>query len=241
VAGPGWLNDGFAAVMLAVAVYSAGRLVAARAWSRSIHVDIDVAHILMGVAMAGMLDAGLNPIGSGVWEVVFSVLGLWFLWRCYQFLVDPGTGFGYDEHVHRLSRRLIHLVMSSSMLYMYLAAAPVAAGSGGAMAMGATGSTSRFVGLPLLFLVSLIASGIWELEGIDRFRPTGAPREPVAAQAGSRRSVGRLDGATELGAGHHRAEPDVARPANPWLAPRLEGASHIAMCITMAYALVLML
>jgi Domain of unknown function (DUF5134) len=239
VAGPDWLNDGFAAVMLVVALYSAGRLVAARAWSRPIHVDIDVAHVLMGVAMAGMLDGRINPIGSGVWEVVFSLLGLWFLWRCYQFLVDPGTGFGYEEHVHRLSRRLIHLVMSSSMLYMYLAAAPVAAGSDGAMAMRATGSTSRFVGLPLVFLISLLASGIWELDGIERFRPTRAAQEPVAAYAGSHRPVGEFGGVPEVAPGNGQAEPG-ARP-NPWLAPRLEGASHIAMCITMAYALVLML
>jgi hypothetical protein len=240
VAGPSWLNDFFAAVMLVVALYSAGRLIAARAWSRPIHVDIDVAHILMGVAMAGMFAASLNPIGSGVWEVVFSLLGLWFLWRCYQFLVDPRTGFGYEEHVHRLSRRLIHLVMSSSMLYMYLAAAPVVAGSGGAMAMGATGSTSRFVGLPLLFLISLLASGIWELDGIERFRPSEAPREPVAAHAAGHRSVRELDGAPAVGAGPGQPGP-AAAPLNPWLAPRLEGASHIAMCITMAYALVLML
>jgi hypothetical protein len=240
VPGPGWLNDSFAMVMLAVALYSAGRLVAARAWSRPIHVDIDVAHVLMGVAMAGMLDGRINPIGSGVWEVVFSLVGLWFLWRCYQFLADPGTGFGYEEHVHRLSRRVIHLVMSSSMLYMYLAAAPVAAGSDGAMAMRATGSTSRLVGLPLLFLISLLASGIWELDGIDRFRPTRASREPVAAYAGRHRAVDGLDGAPDVEAGNDHLEPG-ARPMNPWLAPRLEGASHIAMCITMAYALVLML
>jgi Domain of unknown function (DUF5134) len=233
------LNDFFAAVMLAVALYSAGRLVAARAWSRPIHVDIDVAHILMGVAMAGMFAARLNPIGSGVWEVVFSLLGLWFLWRCYQFLVDPQTGFGYDEHVHRLSRRLIHLVMSSSMLYMYLAAAPVAAGSGGVMAMGATGSTARFVGLPLVFLISLLASGIWELDGIERFRPSEAPREAVAVHIGSHRSAPGRDGAPVGGNGRDQAA--AAGPGNPWLAPRLEGASHIAMCITMAYALVLML
>ena len=52
---PAWLNDLFAAVMVVVAVYSAGRLVAARMWSRPTHVDVDAAHVLMGAAMAGML------------------------------------------------------------------------------------------------------------------------------------------------------------------------------------------
>ncbi len=89
---PGWLNDIFAAVMIAVAAYSAGRLVAARRWSRPTHRDVEVSHILMGTAMAGMLVSDLNPLPVGVWEVVFSVLAAWFVWRCYQFVRDPSTG-----------------------------------------------------------------------------------------------------------------------------------------------------
>ena len=102
---PVWLNDFFAAVMLAVALYSAGRLVVARVWSRPTHRDVDVAHVLMGTAMAGMLVSDLNPIPNGLWEVVFSSLAAWFVWRCYQFVRDPSTGIEYHQHVHRLSRR----------------------------------------------------------------------------------------------------------------------------------------
>ena len=240
------MNDGFAAVMLVVALYSAGRLVAARAWSRPIHVDIDVAHVLMGVAMAGMLDPGLNPIGSGVWEVVFSLLGLWFLWRCYQFLADPGTGFGYDEHVHRLSRRVIHLVMSSSMLYMYLAAA---ATTGSGMSMTApTGAGANFVGLPLLFVATLFASAVWQLDGLSRYAPsrrnlvgtaattdTGISTGPRGSWEHSGKSQGETSQCQEPGS------PEPGSCPQPSLAPRLEMGCHIAMCITMGYMLILVL
>src|SRR5580692_9762059 len=164
--------------MLAVAAYSTGRLVAAHRWSRPTHRDVEAAHILMGTAMAGMLVSDLNPLPVGVWEGVFSTLAGWFIWRCYQFVRDPSTGLGYDQNVHRLSRRLIHLVMSLAMLYMYLAAAPGAAGSGGSMAMGAaSGATTDFVLLPLVFLVALFASAIWELDRLGHWSGPHPARE----------------------------------------------------------------
>jgi hypothetical protein len=234
---PGWLNDIFAGVMVAVAVYSAGRLVTAHAWSRPTHEDVDVAHILMGTAMAGMLVSDLNPIPSGLWELVFSVLAAWFVWRCYQFVKDPTTGLAYDKHVHRLSRRLIHLVMSLAMLYMYLAAVPTEVGSGGSMAMGAaTGATTNFVLLPLVFIASLFASAIWELDRIAQWSTSriaqGQTTQVFASVGGSSVTASENSGATDEG-----MENTSAR----WIAPRIEGACHIAMCVTMGYMLVLML
>ena len=234
---PGWLNDIFAAVMVAVALYSAGRLVAARAWSRPTHRDVDVAHVLMGTAMAGMLVSDLNPIPSGVWEVAFSSLAAWFVWRCYQFVKDPTTGIGYHQHVHRLSRRLIHLVMSLAMLYMYLAAVPAAVESGGSMAMGAaTGATTHFVLLPLVFIVSLFASAIWELDRLGRMSPA------YAAQVQAAPAFASLGGGTLTDSENSEAALEgVDEEGPPWLAPRLEGVAHIVMCVTMGYMLVLML
>ncbi len=234
---PGWLNDIFAGVMVAIALYSAGRLVAARAWSRPTHRDVDVAHVLMGTAMAGMLVSDLNPIPIGVWEVTFSSLAAWFVWRCYQFVKDPTTGIGYQQHVHRLSRRLIHLVMSLAMLYMYLAAVPAAVGSGGSMAMGAaSGATTHFVVLPLVFIVSLFGSAIWELDRLGHMSRAYATRvqaAPVFASLGGGTPTGPDDSEAAL------ESPDKEGP--PWLAPRLEGMAHIVMCVTMGYMLVLML
>jgi len=238
VSNPQWLNDIFAAVMAAAALYSAGRLVAARIWSRPIHRDVDVAHVLMGTAMAGMLVSDLNPFPTGVWEVVFSLLATWFIWRCYQFLRGPNPSIGYHQHVHhRLSRRLIHLVMSLAMLYMYLAAAPAAVASGGSMAMGAaTGATANFVLLPLLFIAALFVSGIWEVDRIGHLSLANATRDHAAPAFAS------MSGLPRTTAGNVAASDlRVTQEGPPWIAPRLEGTAHIAMCVTMGYMLVLML
>jgi len=237
VTNPGWLNDIFAAVMLVVAIYSAGRLVAGRAWSRPTHRDVDVAHVLMGTAMSGMLVSDLNPVPNGAWEVVFSLLAVWFVWRCYQFVADPSTGIGYDQHVHRLSRRLIHLVMSLAMLYMFLAASPSAVGSGGSMAMGAaTGPATNFVLIPLAFIVALFASAIWELDRIGRLSPSRATQgqaTPAFSSFGG--------GSPVVSDNSNVADQAMDTARAPWLAPRFEASSHIIMCVTMGYMLVLML
>ena len=66
---PSWILDIFAAVMLVVAAVSAARLVAAsprRHRTRPASLaDIDVAHLLMAIAMAGMLVPGLRTQISG--------------------------------------------------------------------------------------------------------------------------------------------------------------------------------
>jgi uncharacterized membrane protein (DUF485 family) len=246
VTDPTWLNELFAGLMLLVAAYSAGRLLAARAWARPIHRDVDVAHLLMGTAMAGMLVSDLNPLPSGVWELVFSVLAAWFVWRCYQFVVNPGAESYYHEHVHRLSRRMIHLVMSLAMLYMYLAAIPSKAASSGSMAMGAaTGTTADFALLPAAFVLALLVSAIWQLDAIGRFRPSTSrlTREPVLEEVGVSTSGLVPDGALTEGGpieSIQATEVDGSVGHPPWLAPRLEAVSHIVMCFTMAYMLVLM-
>ncbi len=83
--GPSWLADGFAGLMLLTAGYCAGRLVAARVQRRPAERDVDLVHVLMGVAMAGMLvpRIGLRPAGlrTGIWAVVFAAAAGWFAWR----------------------------------------------------------------------------------------------------------------------------------------------------------------
>ena len=75
---PSWILDIFAALMLVVAAVSAGRLVVAQPWrqgaQRAALADIDVAHLLMAIAMAGMLTASLQTLPNGAWEVIFAVL-----------------------------------------------------------------------------------------------------------------------------------------------------------------------
>lgn len=226
---PQWLDDLFAGVMVAVAVYSAGRLVAARVWSRPTHQDVDAAHVLMGASMSGQLVSELDVVPSGMWELVFTFLSAWFAWKCYEFVRHPGTDTAVDDHVHRLSRRLVHLIMAMAMLYMYLAAVPGRIGTG--MAMGTpTGTTADFALLPMVFVLALLASAIWQVDGIGRFAPSGGTTRAVtvSVETGGPPSP-EADPGTDPGA------------AQRWLAPRLEEAAHVVMALTMAYMLVLML
>jgi hypothetical protein len=231
--GPLWLADFFATAMIVVAVYSAAHLTVARYWSRRTHVDVDLMHIAMGVAMAGMLVSSLNPIPSGVWEVVFAALGAWFVGRCYSFIAKRGVTGRDQDHIHHLSHYTTHLVMSMAMLYMYLAAvSPAAAAKDASMAITMampTGINADFVGLPLFFLLVLLASGVWELDGVQRFaeaRSMQAALVPALVGTGPS-AVGSLADANDKQAG--------------WLTPGLESGAHIAMCITMSYMLILML
>ena len=72
MAGPSWLPGGFAAVMITVAAYSAGRLAVSRLRGRITEPDADGLHVVMGVAMAGMLVPRLNVLPAGVWAGVFA-------------------------------------------------------------------------------------------------------------------------------------------------------------------------
>ena len=79
---PDWILDIFAAIMLVVAAVSAARLVAARPWQHgAVVTDTDISHLLMGIAMAGMLASGLTTLPNDAWVAVFAVLTVWFAYR----------------------------------------------------------------------------------------------------------------------------------------------------------------
>ncbi len=221
---PAGLAYGLAVLMVAVSLYCIAWLVVATRQSRHNHVDVNVSHVAMGLGMAGMLVPRLNLLPDGVWESVFVAIAAWFSWQGVRFVT--GKLSVRDGSVsHGLSHYLIHLVMALAMLYMYLAAVPGRVGAGGAMAMtGPTGAGANFVGLPLLFVVILCASAVWQVDALSRSTPSR--RTLVAA------------GVASEGGGDGTAPPGLETTA---LAPRLEMGCHIAMCITMGYMLVLML
>lgn len=247
MSGPSGVADIFAAVMLLVAAYSAARLAASRLWARPVHLEVDVSHLLMGVAMAGMFVAALNPIPTVVWEVVFSFEMAWFVWRIAASLAGHERHHMSEEHRHHVSHYPTHVVMASAMLYMYLAPMPA---TGRAMAMaGATGARADFLGLPLLFLFILTLSGIWELDRADRIwraravraeLPTVAERTPSLVLAGSPSATSLVAGSTFFDAEKSEAQREIGERKG-MIAPGSMAASHVAMCIAMTYMLVLML
>lgn len=240
---PSWLIDFLAALMLAVAAYFAGRLIAARTWHRKIHVEVNVAELVMGVAMAGMLLPALNALPDGLWEAIFTGFALWFVYRNVRFVSRHGfVGGNMIVRYHRLHYPL-HIVMSFSMLYMYMAGSPIATVHGQMSMAAPTGSAANFVALPLLFAVLLLGFSVWQLDGINRLQP--APLvvdslDPYLVTTASLESNSK-----------HSTNPD-STPAiqtdllerwqvERWLAPRLETGCLIAMSITMAFLLILML
>ena len=114
---PSWILDIFAAIMLVVAAVSAARLVAARPWQRGARraalADIDVAHLLMAIAMAGMLASGLRTLPDGAWEVVFAVMTAWFAYRVIRDAQVSGVralaGGHCAPHLHPRRGHAVHV------------------------------------------------------------------------------------------------------------------------------------
>ena len=80
MAGPSWLAWAFASVVIIVAGYCLTRLVASWRQHRPSDHRVDAIHVLMGVAMAGMLVPRLAVFWVGGWEVVFGMGAAWFGW-----------------------------------------------------------------------------------------------------------------------------------------------------------------
>jgi hypothetical protein len=239
--GPAWLTDIFAAVMITVAAYCASRLVIARWWRRPTDVDSDGAHVVMGVAMAGMLVAGLRFGSVGVWEAVFVVAAAWFAWRFIQ------VRRGAPPSQWRCPQPGPHLVECGAMLYMYLAIPAVAvaakSATGGMGGMPATGTRFSFLALVLaLFMFGYVV----------RVGDRLSARAPALAGAVPAGAVPVASGPQESGALMTATGPEPAEPASPggcgvaghghpYLAPRCAAMCKLAMGITMGYMLILML
>jgi hypothetical protein len=165
---PGWILDVFAALMLVVAAVSAARLVAARPWQPgAIITDTDISHLLMGIAMAGMLASSLTTLPNGAWVVVFAVLTVWFGYRVVRDYRASGARALAVGHCAP------HLVHSAAMLYMFLAiTGPVASGGAGMSGMnGMTGmSTLSYPTLAFLFALILAGYTIWDLDQLSSLR-----------------------------------------------------------------------
>jgi Domain of unknown function (DUF5134) len=176
---PAWILGVFAAVMLVVAAVSAARLVAARPWRRgAVVTDTDISHLLMGVAMAGMLAPGLGTLSSGAWAAVFGVLAVWFGYRVARDYRASGARALAAGHCAP------HLMHSAAMVYMFLAISAPAAGGSGMSGLGGTSATSTLQVPTLAFVFALILSGyaILDLDQLSSLR-----RGLLAATAGTAR------------------------------------------------------
>ena len=213
MAAPTWLTAVFAALMLTVAAYCTGRLAAARRWRRPTEVDTDAGHVLMGLAMAGMLVARLRILPATAWEAIFAAGAVWFAWRLLQSRRSSATSW-------RCLHPAPHLIECAAMLYMFGVLPAPLPGRGAAVGMaGMTppAAESRFSFLALIMALFMVGYVVRVADGLTLHAPALA-----VSSAGQRTP-----------ASHGGYHPD--------LAPRCAALCKIAMGITMGYMLILML
>ncbi len=180
MAGPSWLADAFAAIMIVTAVYSAGRLAVSRRRGLTTEADADGLHALMGTAMAGMLVPRLALLPASVWAVVFGVAGSWFAACAIRAQgVRPARSA-------RCRFPVPHMIECIAMLYMLLATRGAQSAAGAAMP-GMGTSPASLGGSPALAVVLamfMIGYVMWttdRLAALARARTAPAGDGPVLA------------------------------------------------------------
>jgi len=259
---PSWILGIFAAIMLVVAAVSAARLVAARPWQHGARpaalADIDVAHLLMAIAMAGMLASGLQTLPGGAWEVIFAAMTAWFAYRVARDARVSGVRALAGGHCAP------HLIHAGAMLYMFVAvSAPMTHGSGGMGGGGMSGmGTLSLPFLAFCFALALVGYSIWDLDQLSGPGTSGhyslaiarvASAGPVLAGVGTTAGLGAaaMSGpVSTLVAAEPVAGPAQAAQVTPAsgaadgtgvLAPWAATSCRIAMGVTMAFMLVIMI
>jgi hypothetical protein len=216
---PSWLYYLFATVMLAVAAYGVGLLVFSVTGRHHSGRDVDIAHIFMGISMAGMFVTKWAFGPSAIWEIIFAALMSWFAVRSIKSIRHFGL---HKPH------ELIHATMSFAMLLMYRYPLGSMAGVSG---MAMSSSASRLdPGVGFALTLSFLASAIFTLaspvKGASHHGTHAFAYASASAEGGRGSEHSSRQGASTL-------ETAVT---TPWL----EDLSHVAMCIAMGFMLILM-
>lgn len=225
---PSWLYYLFALAMLLVAAYNLSLLFLSIRPADPAGRDVDVAHVFMGVAMAGMFVSGWAFGPTWFWLASFFVLMVWFITRTALSLQRFGLHVPHEG---------IHALMAFAMMLMYWFPAGAAH-----EAMGMAMSSSRATldpGLGLLVTFLLLGSAIFTLasphKGASHHGTHRVQARPIV-------SAGASDGDGALGAVRTvAAEVRPSGRAAVLQTPQLEDISHVVMCIGMGFMLVLML
>ena len=183
MAGPSWLAWTFAGVTIIVSAYCLTRLAASWRQHRPTDHRVDGIHVLMGIAMAGMLVPRLRVFWTGGWEVVFAAGVAWFGWLAIrEFRGRPTTGGRPGHHLQ-------HVLACGAMLYMYLAVAAVAKAAAGGSAMGGMAAGgAHFRTLALVLALALFGCVVWTADRLSSLAPVAAlaaRSAPVPVLAGA--------------------------------------------------------
>jgi hypothetical protein len=164
-----WLRWAGTAAFLAVAGYCVARLVVAArtpASYRGCHRAVDIAHVLMALAMAAMISPVGGPLPMPAWQTVFLLMSGWFVgawWRARG--TDPWRGGWHGNDLH-------HALAALAMLYM-LTAMPH--GDGHHMAPWLSGGFGDGMALPAVGWVLVVYFLASAVVLATRWRPAGGP------------------------------------------------------------------
>jgi len=223
---PSWLYYLFGVAMLAVAAYGACLLVVSLRLNDPIGRDVDIAHLFMGTAMAGMFVAHWAFWPDGFWELAFFLLMTWFLYRSVMSIQQFGLHVPHEA---------IHAAMSFAMLMMYWF--PMSSSPTG-MAMSSSSHAMLDPGIGLLLAFLFCGSAIFTLaspiKGVSHHGTHVLARRRALARVAASGGDGVDE---EIEPFRHAAAGPIAAIA----APELEDLSHVVMCVGMAFMLVLML
>ena len=241
MAGPSWLTDVFAAVMILTACYSASRLVVSRRRGLATEADADGLHTVMGAAMAGMLVPSLNLLPATTWIVVFGAGAAWF-----------GACAARSPSQARFSWQcrypVPHLIECIAMLYMLLAVRGARQGTGMAMpGMGTSpGTSAAFPALAVVLVLFMLGYVMWatdQLASLARAKitttiPARIPEQRALAAVPSGGRAASTAGTADTP--HTAAAQQQDSASRTLLTPKLAALGKIAMGITMGYMLILM-
>ena len=177
MSGPAWLAAGFAVLMIVIAVYCACRLAVARLRGRDTELDTDGLHVLMGVAMAGMLEPQLTPVPGTAWRAVFAAAAAWFAWQA----IRPGGRAGRVRCAHPAP----HAVECAAMVYMLVPVASWPAGHGPGMAMPGMDqvATAGNPALTLVLALFMLGYVLWATDRLARLSVASAAAPALGAAA----------------------------------------------------------
>jgi hypothetical protein len=216
---PSFLYYFLAVVMLAISGYSLLLVANTGRRFQTLGLDVEISHIAMGLAMAGMFIHRWSFGPNLAWELIFAVLSIWFLYATFRSLVRFG--------VH-LPHTAIHALMSFTMLLMYWYPAEQM-GSMGARSMAQLTKGSHLdPGISLLLSVVLFASAIFTMASPNRGSSLFGTHHAQAFVT----SVVERDDAQEL----EVVIESVRSLSAPWAA---DGA-HIVMAMAMGFMVLLM-
>lgn len=158
MSGTGQLDIALAGVMLLVAGYHGLRLLSAARLGLAGERQVDLTHLVMGIAMAFMLIRPVQSIAGAALIVLFAVSTLWFAGQSLRLL---GTGARWSA-MHRAQ----HCVLCVAMLVMLLNGLDEPMPG----MQSAAPDASRLSAVSLLLVGSLLVLSVWNFDQLGQLQ-----------------------------------------------------------------------